>query len=154
MKNKIFFPVIIGLLLAVTSFAQRDFAITYGYDANGNRISKEVIVLGKKSSPLPDSTQQEPEYIFHLEEKVLSTAESEGSLVLKAYPNPTKGIVLLTINSQTATVFRLYDMNGKKIREGRFVRTGQINLLGEKPGIYFLKLKLANTQKTLKILKK
>jgi hypothetical protein len=45
-------------------------------------------------------------------------------------------------------------MNGEKIREGRFVRTGQINLLGEKPGIYFLKLKLANTQKTLKILKK
>jgi uncharacterized protein YbbK (DUF523 family) len=115
--------------------------ISYTYDASGNRVKREVIVLDTKKkatekAPIAQSNeqvQQEPTEVHE---------NKAGSQVVKVYPNPTKGLLLVEISGSKGTSsVVVYDLSGKQVfRENDFGSSGTIDLSRQLIGVYIMKV--------------
>lgn len=141
------FLLVAGVLTAVVCPAQT--AIKFGYDANGNRVSREVIVLGTKSATIhPDSLQAKHD-IKPLDEKV-------GLQETKIYPNPTKGKLRIDFPELTGQlpIIRVYDQSGKLIVQKTALSSGnEIDLSSKSSGFYIMMIQIGEDKKDWKIIK-
>ncbi len=140
--------------------------IKFAYDDSGNRISRtlgtiivststtasaETSVSAKAaiaSTSTTDSTKTQP--------RVMETAINE-EVIVKIYPNPTKGKIQLDVVGITNwenSAYQIYDSNGIVIRQASSVSaTQQIDLLDASNGIYILCLSIDGKQYQWKIIK-
>ncbi len=73
---------------------------------------------------------------------------------IQVFPNPTNGIVQLKFNTelQPDTWITVYNFSGKMVMKTQvFHKEENINMRGNKPGLYFIKVNQGNSNKTFKI---
>jgi len=134
MNIKYILGLFVLILMSVNTGAQT--YIQYTYDLNGNRQTRQVLVMQLKSAkvnfPITDTTD--------LEEEELSDIDEE--LGIRVYPNPVRESVTvefsgtLTDNPSDA---KLYDLNGSLLvdikSKDQFL---ELDLTTLKDGIYIL----------------
>ncbi len=80
-----------------------------------------------------------------------------SELPVRVYPNPVSDYLFLEVedDGQSMVYFQLFDMNGKMLQNGKLEgNANRINMLGYKPSIYLLKIRMNNNKfKTIKIVK-
>ena len=130
----------IGILVCSIASASAQ-TISYPYAPAGNRIKREVIVLdgGKKSgmenSPVAATagTGQETAAVHE---------QQAGSQLVRVYPNPTQGKIMLEItgSNKNASV-SVFDMSGKMVfSKKQFGSSGEIDLSRQPNGVYVMKV--------------
>ncbi len=143
----------------------------YTYDAAGNRISREFIVLTPRPlDSLPDSivrqygliarTKQQPEMQEQKGapgEDVTSKPRASGLAMLRIYPNPAKTELQITGTLAEGEVIRLLSLNtmdGKTLRtEENFSIPGTLSLAGLPSGSYILRLRTSEKSKEWVVVK-
>ena len=144
--------VLSNMKFIVTAFASVLFCCTvtaqtieYGYDACGNRISRQI-VLQKSNKSLSTSAQQN---IFS--EELLGTSQ------VRIYPNPTHGHLKVEIQSPNESYgsIEVYDTQGHRIAIlTNAEHENDIDLSPQPNGIYLMRLSIGDEVSTWKIIKK
>ena len=137
MNHKFIFGCIIFVLGWTNAQSQ---TYQYSYNGSGDRIMRECIAGGARkghfndTAPTPDST------------KILPVA---------VYPNPSHGIVNVTLGCKSLepdSKYSLYDLNGKLLKESTIKNFSfQIDLGGFSKGEYTLYIIVGNTTQKNKI---
>lgn len=149
--------ILTGLVLTLSGLTQ----VTYIYDEAGNRIKREI-KLNKTAELAADSTLIS-EAVINSETKAVeftnpALEEAFGEVVVKLYPNPTRGAVYIQLNQMPAEgqpPVEVWSPNGALIEKAKITGlTTRINLWGRPGGIYFVKTVLNGTPVTWKIIKK
>jgi hypothetical protein len=143
MNKKLLLSTIV-VLLSINLLSQ---TISYEYDANGNRIKREVIVLNTKSSIIEnvsDSIENPSLYVINKED-------------FKIYPNPTKGNLKIDISSQVNIdniYINIINVKGQKIYERRDVSMSyNLDLFSQVNGVYILNVIVNDKKYSWKIIK-
>jgi hypothetical protein len=125
--------------------AQDTYVVKYLYDNAGNRTDRvtEIKLASAKSAQL-DS-------IVPLEEKM-------GELKVIIYPNPTKGVVRITVggaDDEQSFKMTLHNQTGSLLLNKQFVGSFEcpIDLTAQPTGYYLLVLQMGSEKKTYKIIK-
>jgi hypothetical protein len=151
---------LIIIILFFTVYGLRGQAkVAYTYDASGNRTSK-IIILPVSNKSIKDTTSHSDAELSKQFSEMENNFEfeklSEGKI--KVYPNPTEGAIMLrieNIHNFEGTSFQLYNSSGN------LIKTGTINsdllgldLSGNSPGLYILKISRQEEKLEFKIIKK
>jgi Secretion system C-terminal sorting domain len=131
--------------------------VSYTYDDNGNRISRNTVVLMvQPADSLPDSLgiNQIEDYL-----KLQSDYKEQlGEQSITIYPNPTHGAFAVQITNMAAVKTRkmlLTGMNGREIsRKENFNELTEFDLSNYESGTYILRILLGDKQTTWKIVKR
>jgi hypothetical protein len=70
--------------------------------------------------------------------------EEEGQAEISLYPNPTKGMFDLAIDSQTllnVKSIEVLNVLGQKLLDLNISEIQKVNLTSERPGVYFIQIK-------------
>jgi Secretion system C-terminal sorting domain len=163
--------VTIGIVLVFTYFiAQAQaFNAIYSYDANGNRLTANVIYLQSslKSAKIPIDQIVKDSSILADSANIPKQGwdkpniESINGLNIKLYPNPTHGTLLVEISgtykiqaSSAGNKIDVFDMNGRQILHLSPVNTFNTINLSTKPNeTYLLKISVMGQVKEYKIIK-
>ena len=78
-----------------------------------------------------------------------SAISNVGTESFSVYPNPTEGV--LFIESEGVGEYILYSVDGKMVQKG-MIMDGAINVAGNQPGIYILKVQTGNEVKQTNII--
>src|SRR5690554_1175870 len=131
MKKKLLFFLLVMLVLTAAN-AQ---IVSYQYDENGNRDTREVIVLNSKTSTssfINDSTKAQNDIFF--------TKDN-----IKIHPNPTRGNLFVEITSDLEienALILVSDMKGNILyRNSDISSKYNINLSHVPAGVYTLTIK-------------
>jgi YD repeat-containing protein len=124
-------------LSSVTYFSSAQTSVEYTYDLAGNRVQRNVLIVGGKSQQSGGS-----ETTFVSEKLAL---ENEGDIFINLYPNPTKADVTIAIDYQDVpqqeVTMSLYDASGKMLESKQVNSTHhQISLEQYPTGIYYLRM--------------
>jgi YD repeat-containing protein len=144
MEKKIQFLLFIAIGVLCYNQVQAQ-AVTYGYDASGNRISRVITLPSKAPKAAPTA-----------EEKIYSEVLKDFSV--KIYPNPTKGELMVEIEQlpegKTASLW-LYSSQGKLIlqRTGLHGGSERLNISNQPTGIYLMKIATQDSSTEWKIIK-
>ncbi|MBE6341147.1 MAG: T9SS type A sorting domain-containing protein [Bacteroidales bacterium] len=138
-------PVILAFVLAIVSIAASAQTIEYGYDACGNRVTRQI-VLEKTNKSLSVASVQED-----------FSEEQLGEVQVRIYPNPTHGhlkVVLQGVDELQGAI-EVYDTQGKRIAYlPKAEHENDIDLSPQPNGIYLMRLTINGEVSTWKILKK
>ncbi len=140
--KKFLFILSINLFIFGGLLAQNTYE--YTYDANGNRIVRQIITLKQVSADIDDSVLDDNSLVY-----------SKGEL--KIYPNPVS--VSLTIDMEGSPDYcfnyRIIDLHGKIIKTGK-TESGSTNVdMSAFPnGSYILHITGDGSQSEWKIIKK
>lgn len=156
-----FFSLLIFLATPKT-FSQ---AIMYGYDDNGNRTLRDVIVLTQNKSTIPpDSTNNSNDTTLAQTNTADSPEASErnrieasfaGNKVL-IYPNPAKYYINVQIDNVAPqqTEINICDMYGKLLDKINVTNNNTyVDFSQRAAGNYLLKITISNKSKTWTIVK-
>ncbi|MFI1771408.1 S8 family serine peptidase [Thalassobellus citreus] len=144
-----------------TSFSSPIIAggITCLWQALPNKTNEEVMQLVRESA----SQYNNPDYFLgygipDLQLALNSTLvidEVRGDLVLKVYPNPTKGKVYFKFpDSEEVLSVTIYDALGKEVKKVVLTTvSNQIDLTSLTKGLYISKIESKNFSKTTKLIK-
>jgi hypothetical protein len=131
-----------ALLLAEVVAYSQTTKVEYVYDTAGNRISRQIVSINK-SAFLSDT-------IAIAEEKI-------SDKIFKLYPNPTYGILTISINHLEADEqfkIEVTDMRGHTlIKEVQKSSSFKIDLSAYPKGFYILSATIGDTRKEWKIVK-
>lgn len=139
---KTIFTAFVSVLFCCTVSAQ---SIEYGYDACGNRISRQV-VLEQYNKSLSVEEQQDT-----------YSEEQLGTVQLRIYPNPTYGRLKVVIQSPDESYgsIEVYDTQGHRIAIlTNAEHENDIDLSPQPNGIYLMRLSIGDEVSTWKIIKK
>lgn len=120
-------------------------SIEYGYDACGNRISRQIVL------------QKTNKNLFIAEQQDTFSEEQLGSVQLRIYPNPTHGHLKVEIQSpgESYGSIEVYDTQGRRIAYLPHAEyENDIDLSPQPNGIYLMRLSIGDEVSTWKILKK
>jgi hypothetical protein len=141
-------------LSLITYFAYAQPSVEYTYDPAGNRIQRNIIVVGGMALHNGDGEQAAQQVAEML------PIEDEGDILINLYPNPTQADVDITIDYQNVpqqvVTMSLYDASGKLLESKQVSDTRhQISLQKYPTGIYYLRMSSAEnkTMKEVKILR-
>lgn len=141
-------------LSSITYFAYAQPSVEYTYDPAGNRIQRNIIVVGGMALHNGDGEQAAQQVAEML------PIEDEGDILINFYPNPTQADVDITIDYQNVpqqvVTMSLYDASGKLLESKQVSDTRhQISLQKYPTGIYYLRMSSAEnkTMKEVKILR-
>ena len=127
--------------LSVPLFSQ---TLSYSYDAVGNRVLREIILL-RQSDIKSKSRSEKP-----LEEEL-------SGKTIKIYPNPTKGELKIEVVDWDEKCFGdvyIYSANGVLVRQNNLSDNIQImNISNEPSGLYILKIDMNNNISTWRVVK-
>jgi hypothetical protein len=133
------------LLLLFAAFDGIAQTYEFTYDASGNRIKRQVIVLTKKAI-IPHDTLK-----LKLDENLVRLDDA------RIYPNPTKGLLQIELPASIVNdaILLLYDSNGKMIVQQTAVEAkNELNLLQFPTGTYILSIRVGQSgRKEWKIIK-
>ena len=122
-------------------FSQTE-VVRFSYSPNGERIEREVIVLGGKD------INKSCESLFSFDKE---------SRTINIYPNPFQNELKIEIEGEDTDEFweyTVYSIRGTYISSGN-LKNGEILEFGDlSPGVYFLTLFIENDKKTWKLIKK
>lgn len=148
-KTTIIMTIVLALMAFAPCFAQQSGSVTFGYDANGNRISREISM--KKVEENGKNVENDNRFLSEATD-VISTLEVE------LYPNPTTGKFSVSMKCEetyeplhlvlftpTGVVLADETLNSDCV---------EFDLLGQASGVYFLKLVANGESHTWKIVKK
>ena len=126
--------------------------IEFIYDASGNRIKREVIIIPAKTRTAENIDSDDVES----EEPIES---SWNQINLKIYPNPTYGDISISFSGNVdfeKVQYHLYSSLGNMVGKGYInaVGTSPVEMSQLSAGIYMLTLQYNNETKTYKIIKK
>jgi len=150
-------PILIALFLILWHFTNAQ--VNYTYDANGNRISRYVVLTDQVS---PNNNQQKEDSTYFKEDMIyyeLSSNYTEqlGEQILTIYPNPTGGTFAVRVTNMPEGIKRkmvLYSMSGKEVfNKEDFDELTEIDVSAQQSGTYLLKIILGDKQTTWKIVK-
>lgn len=138
------------LLLITTLFSgflsAQTVTFEYTYDAAGNRIKREVILIEEES---PEMEQKSAE----AENEVIE--EEELAMTIEVFPNPATSYLNVQVSEIEDARYELFSTNGQ------FVSTGQINqpqtqiqLHTLQPGMYLLRVQNKGKVQEFKIIKR
>ena len=134
------------LLLPFVSVAQNK--IGYGYDAAGNRVKREIVMVSPKGIAKSEAFQSRNQiYVEALREHTVSIS-----------PNPTEGDLKVRVQGLTESdkcAWGIYTNQGKLIMTAKATDGGaDININNQPSGIYLLRITINNQSTTWKIIKK
>ena len=78
--------------------------------------------------------------IIELSNATLSTSEIVQEELISVFPNPSKGVFTIKINSREKAQYRIYSMNGVEVQKGNFISEKQVCFENTQTGIYILQL--------------
>lgn len=140
--------VLVAMLCSLAGRAQTA-TVHFGYDANGNRISRTLTVRKAEENGKPTDTLNAPALLTE-------AGDLFGAASLSLYPNPTRGKVSVALQGTGAgwVTARLVTPAGtilqqRELKDG----THDFDLTGLPPGIYLLQLSAAEVSQTWKIIK-
>lgn len=110
-------------------------AVMYTYDAAGNRVMRGVLIIPEGKWEDTTATEEPPP---------LPEEAADGNSI-KAYPNPTNGLLHVAVSGSLLEDgpgrYWLYDLQGRMLREGGISQSMvTLNLGNEAQGIYILKV--------------
>ncbi|MCK4679309.1 MAG: T9SS type A sorting domain-containing protein [Bacteroidales bacterium] len=149
--------ILITLFLMLWHFTNAQ--VSYTYDANGNRILRNIVTL--MSQPI-DTTNQDTivEIIKKQDYLALESNYNEelGEQTITIYPNPTGGAFAVGIINMPDGIKRkmvLYSMSGKEVfYKDDLDELTVIDVSAQQSGTYLLKIMLGDKQTTWKIVKR
>lgn len=124
------------MLCCIATFAVHAQSVDYYYDACGNRIKRQIFLIRNKSLPVE---------------------EQLGNVQVRIYPNPTHGLLKVTIQSPDELKGSIEVFNSQGVRIVYIANVEQendIDLSAHHNGIYLMRLKVGAASSTWKILKK
>lgn len=143
-----------GMLLPLLCNAQ---TIQFTYDAAGNRISRTVVLpvppLKTPAEILASNFQDSnPE-----EEETLNSEYQHSLVEVKAFPNPTSGLLnieVLNLDRVQDAVITMTDLSGRLLLEQVLLQVATVlDLSGYPAGIYILAFTAGNQKSQWKIAK-
>lgn len=143
-------------------FAQ--MTISFQYDDAGNRVLRQVTEnktkvdsTGTQSNTVTDLQWDNNELADTTNTLVLNNENALLNLEVSIFPNPTDGIVNLSIQSEGgefSVKAHIIDSNGKNVAFGFINDTMiQFDISNQPPGTYILLLEYKNTEKSWVIIK-
>jgi Secretion system C-terminal sorting domain len=134
-------PIILLLFQPIDFFGQ---SIEFSYDANGNRLSRTLVVERLKSATIQFPVT-DPKSLNPVDNKVALVPE-EGEINAVVYPNPNKGLIKIDITNMPLNSnkeLRLYDLSGAELIVKRnFESYSEMDISRFKDGIYILRIKI------------
>jgi hypothetical protein len=129
------------LLIKAVAFGQT-YKVEFAYDAAGNRISRKLVPLNKSA---------------FISDTIAISEEQMGERSIKLYPNPTPGIITMTISQlepeEQVRVF-VTDMKGHiLIKDVQTNPSFKIDLSAYPMGFYILSATIGDQRKEWKIIK-
>lgn len=120
--------------------------LTFLYDESGNCIKKYLTVVLK--SPLGNDS---------IPESNISQTDNIGDMQITVYPNPTEGVLRVTINGVTdnSFLFTVIDMGGRVLQRFKSysVETA-VDMTSYLKGVYILKIVAGGKSSVFRIIKK
>ncbi len=111
--NKTF--IYLGLIFFLSTFSviskAQNYIISYAYDNAGNRISRRVVNLTEEPNP------------GHVKRDTTAVEEQMGERKITIYPNPTKGVLVLSI---TGGNDKPLEAGGEEMRIVLYSSTGAV----------------------------
>ncbi len=142
--------VLLALCLSSAAYSQ-NCTIVYSYDQSGNR------TMRVQNCPPPPLNSQAPlaaqsETVVAPTVDGVNTIDNVRALV---YPNPTYGIVNISLANFENATYQLYDISGKLVQQGQFT-SGQLmlDISNEGSGQYILRILSNGQRQDYKIMKK
>lgn len=126
-----------------------DFFIV-GLDKNtnsGDEIFFNPDVQWEQNTTLSGSLMIRP--VFGNAEDVITGLEPEKHMAPELYPNPSTGIFTYR---GAKCYFEIYNVVGKRVDYGYLKEEDRLDLSGQKPGVYFLRLKTKNLEESIKLM--
>lgn len=155
MNYKIFFSLMVILFQGINLYCQ---TIEYTYDANGNRISRSILIEELKSQSFsfpvinPKSLQT-----FEKAMKAEEITSEEGEPEAIVYPNPSKGLINIEITNmpfESQNEMKLYDLSGTElIIKKDFGSYSEMDINRFKDGIYILQIRINEKIFDFKVIK-
>jgi type IX secretion system substrate protein len=138
--------VILGILLSLNLFSQK---VGYFYDDAGNRVQRKLCLTCRTSNP----NVTEP-----AKREITVTVNDNYKFDVNVLPNPTKGKLEVKIVKEGVEENQchllVYDNFGREIINKQQPLTSfNIDLTDKKPGIYFIKIRIAEEIREWKIIK-
>jgi hypothetical protein len=139
--------------------------VEFGYDANGNRLSRELVVeqLQANTVSLPDintkslNSTEDAKTTESEESKQDSITPEDEKIITVVYPNPTKGLIGIDITNlpeNSVNELELYDLSGNEISVIKnFSYHTEIDMSGYNNGIYILRIKIGKKTSDWKVIK-
>lgn len=131
---------IISILFLLPLIVSSQTIVNYTYDAAGNRIKREIVLSRSMENT----------------EKPLTETISSKSISI--YPNPTAGLLKISISGWETTdkcKFTIFSLKGALIQEIQVSSSvTEIDLSDESDGMYLLNIELNESKSAWKIIKK
>lgn len=146
--------------------------IVFTYDDNGNRITRQTIVLKEVDTLEKENIEEEETLAAELNEnnpnKIMNALAGENEVseiydetiansTISIYPNPTKGELLIQVSNLDGSqknYYALYALNGTTVYNKMNLKANNKLDLSNKPkGTYLLKIYLDSKQSVWKIIK-
>lgn len=149
MANKIIKALLlIAMTTAMAMYGLAQTTVEFQYDANGNRILRQIVIGNSKASPTTaDSIANAPITDYYYE-----------ALSVTLYPNPTDGRFAIAIDGENhdATLnATLSTSTGSIIYEKRIVKGREdFDLTSYPAGVYLLRLTIDSESHVWKVIKK
>ncbi len=123
-------------------------SIQFEYDAAGNRtVRKEITLL--KSAVVKEDIEDEEEIEAGDEPLVFTETLAQSTIYI--YPNPTKGLLKVEINSNgenKPVSLQVYDISGKiLLQQSNVASFAALDLSNQPAGVYILRL-ISDTEKS------
>ncbi len=119
--------------------------VTYAYDSNGNRISREFVLGSNKSATLTEESDISP------------LIDGIDNYEIKIFPNPTHGILRVDIEGMDDETFTIavYDLGGHLVYHiNRAENVNVVDLTRYENGVYVMVIVRGEEKRTWRIIKK
>ncbi|MCX6180611.1 MAG: T9SS type A sorting domain-containing protein [Bacteroidetes bacterium] len=136
MKNMFFNlkPAFVLLALCLSSVAySQNVSFVYSYDASGNRVQRKIEQPPQKKLSNPASASVITD--------VVKIDEVKTAIVALVYPNPTYGLLNISLENFENATYQVFDISGKEISQGKFTSSQMIiDISNEGSGQYLVKI--------------
>ena len=166
MKTPQFFFILV--FLSSLSFLNAQQVTQFTYDASGNRILRNTIILSPALAPPPVFAEEDSLGFFSNLESILNAPDSadlserfysdrlnESDVFI--FPNPTRGALAVEIRNKDPKIphhLAVYNLRGSAVvQQSNIPNYIQIDLSSQPKGMYILRITSQNTFITWKIIK-
>lgn len=147
--KKIYLILSIIVLVPIGLMAQND--IIYTYDANGNRVTREID-LSKSSVAELDTLNYDEDQL----KEQLSFDTELGSANVSFFPNPVKQWLNIKVSGEkpmTIGEYTILSNNAKVLKTGTLKSDNRIDFKDYPAGLYLLQIEIDQKKQTWKIIK-
>lgn len=147
--KKIYLILCVFVLVPIGLMAQND--IIYTYDANGNRVTREID-MSKSSVAELDTLNYDEDQL----KEQLSFDTELGSANISFFPNPVKQWLNIKASGEKPTTIGEYTVlsnNAKVLKTGTLNSENRIDFKEYPAGLYLLQIEIDHKKQTWKIIK-